>query len=849
MANAFNPDDSTTFYDYFTSVSKSLTPVIDPSILFQRYALGDAVSYARTAEQNLVLLQVLGGNELIVGGAGNDMLEGGAGNDTLDGGAGADTMIGGDGSDSYYVREDGDVVIETNATQSIGGSDLVYSYLADYTLTANVENGRIMSTTAANLTGNDLNNVLFAGQGNNVLNGGAGIDTVSYAFGVTGPTGVSVSLATESMQATGGSGRDTLISIEHLIGSAYADYLIGNKANNSLNGGAGNDTLDGGTGADTMMGGDGDDSYYVRESGDVVIETSATQSTGGTDIVHSYLANYTLGANIENGRIASLEAANLTGNSLDNLLYAGEGDNVLNGGAGIDTVTYGYGATTGSAGVSVSLAVTTAQATGGSGSDTLISIEHLIGSAFADQLTGNSANNRLEGGAGNDTLDGGAGADTMIGGGGNDIYHVRDSNDTVIETDKTPSSGGLDTVYSYLSNYTLGANVENGRIMSAAAANLTGNELKNVFYAGQGNNVLNGGAGTDTVSYFFGTTGTTGVSVSLAVTTAQATGGSGSDTLISIENLIGSSFADKLTGNSENNNLTGGAGNDTLDGGAGWDTMVGGDGSDSYYVRDIKDTVIETNATQSIGGSDLVYSYLSAYTLTANVENGRIMSTTAVNLTGNELNNVLFAGQGNNVLNGGAGIDTVSYAFGTTGTTGVSVSLAATAAQATGGSGSDTLISIENLIGSAYADTLTGNSTANSLTGGAGNDTLNGGAGNDVLVGGVGADKLYGGSGADRFDFNALNEMGVGATLRDVIGDFKHSEGDKIDLSTLDADLSTSGNDAFTFIGSNAFSSNATAQLRFADGILYGSVNADANAEFEIQLLGVSSLQLSDLIV
>jgi hypothetical protein len=99
------------------------------------------------------------------------------------------------------------------------------------------------------------------------------------------------------------------------------------------------------------------------------------------------------------------------------------------------------------------------------------------------------------------------------------------------------ATGGTDTVYSTLAAYTLTANVENGRILATVAANLTGNTLNNVLYAGAGNNVLNGGSGTDTVSYAYGLAGTTGVTVSLAVSTAQATGGSGSDTLTSIENL------------------------------------------------------------------------------------------------------------------------------------------------------------------------------------------------------------------------------------------------------------------------------------------------------------------------
>jgi len=240
-----------------------------------------------------------------------------------------------------------------------------------------------------------------------------------------------------------------------------------------------------------------------------------------------------------------------------------------------------------------------------------------------------------------------------------------------------------------------------------------------------------------------------------------------------------------------------------------------------------------------------VYSYLGAYTLGDNVENLRLLSTGAANGTGNSLNNVIDAGAGNNILNGGAGIDTASYAYATAA---VTANLALTTAQATGGSGSDTLLNFENLTGSNYNDKLTGNAAANTLIGGAGNDTLTGGAGNDLLIGGTGMDKLYGGTGADKFDFNALSEMGLGAALRDVIGDFKTSEGDKIDLSTLDANLATVANDAFSFIGSSAFSSNAAGQLRFAGGILYGSTDADTAAEFEIQLLGVNTLKVTDLI-
>jgi len=755
------------------------------------------------------------GNDTIAGGFGNDTLLGGLGDDFLSGGVGADSMVGGDGSDFYYAYDAGDSVTETNADPVSGGIDHVFTTLAAYTLGAHVENGTILATGAANLTGNALDNRLYAGNGNNVLDGAGGNDTVSYLYSAS--SGVSVSLAIAGAQATGGSGSDTLVAIENLGGSNQDDSLTGDgkanrlsgeQGNDFLNGGAGNDTLDGGagndtlwggTGADSLFGGDGSDSYYVDNAGDGVTETNANLASGGTDKVFSYLAAYTLGAHIENGRILATGAAHLTGNALDNLLEAGTGNNLLNGAGGNDTVSYLY-AVSGS-GVSVSLALAGAQATGGSGSDTLVAIENLSGSNHDDNLTGDGNANRLSGaqgndflngGAGNDTLDGGAGndrlwggsgADSLIGGDGSDFYYVDDAGDSVSETNANPASGGTDQVLTYLASTTLGAHIENGRILATGAASLIGNALDNLLDAGTGNNLLDGAIGNDTVSYLYGAS--SGVSVSLAIVGAQATGGSGSDTLIAIENLSGSTYDDSLTGNGNANRISGaqgndfldgGAGNDTLDGGAGndrlWggtgaDSLVGGDGNDSYYVDSAGDTVTESNANSTTGGIDLVYSSLAAYTLGANVENGRILTAGAANLSGNGLGNLLYAGAGNNLLDGAAGNDTLSYLYGAS--SGISVSLAVAGAQATGGSGSDTLTGIEHLVGSTHADTLTGDGLANRLEGGNGNDTLAGGAGNDTLLGGLGNDSLTGGLGADSFRFDTLPNA---ATNRDTIGDF-----------------------------------------------------------------------------
>ncbi|WP_205758158.1 calcium-binding protein [Macromonas bipunctata] len=245
-------------------------------------------------------------------------------------------------------------------------------------------------------------------------------------------------------------------------GQGYANGLYAitieteSTLSNLVEGTSGADSLDGGLGADTMEGGDGDDTYYVDNTKDQVIESSAT---GGNDLVISSLSAYTLSANIENGQIGNATAANLTGNDLANVIYAGKGNNVMNGGAGTDTVSYLFGTGAEKTGVTVNLASTAAQATGNSGRDTLKNIENLTGSALADKLTGNTGKNQLDGGAGNDTLNGGAGNDTLNGGAGNDTLNGGAGNDTlnggagndVLVFDKALVTGNVDEIVGFAS--------------------------------------------------------------------------------------------------------------------------------------------------------------------------------------------------------------------------------------------------------------------------------------------------------------------------------------------------------------------------------------------------------------
>ncbi len=454
---------------------------------------------------------------------------------------------------------------------------------------------------------------------------------------------------------------------------------------------------------------------------------------------------------------------------------------------------------------------------------------HVDGTAGADNLVGTAGNDIIQGFAGNDTLDGKAGADMLSGGDGNDLYYVDNVGDVVTEI----AGGGADIVYTTLASYKLAPNVEHGRLLSSGQADLVGNELANALYAGSGNNILDGGLGIDIVSYAYATAG---VTVTLGTTQAQDTEGSGIDTLRNIENLAGSRFDDNLLGNQANN---------ILNGGAGADFMAGGNGSDLYAVDNAGDIVRETNADATVGGIDTVESSI-AFTLGANVENLTLTGTGAINGTGNVLANKLLGNSGNNVLNGGAGIDTMA---GGLGNDTYYVDNAGDVVSEAPGAGTDTVISTvtrtlgdnqENLtLAGTAAINGTGNALANNIIGNAAANTLTGGLGKDVLEGG---------GGSDVFVFNASTETGVTSAAWDVINDFVRGQ-DKLDLRGIDANTATTTNDAFTtFIAATA-AFTAAGQLKFVNGVLYGNTDGDADAEFAIQLTGITQLTTADVML
>ncbi len=656
----------------------------------------------------------------------------------------------------------------------------------------------------------------FSGnQGNDTLDGGSGYgDTVVYddevLYGAPDPiTGVR-GYGTQGVTVHLGQGwgidtfgdRDTLISIDQIRATQFVDVMTGGSDDNGFWALAGADTVDGGAGEDRihydedyltggtagaivdLQAGYGIDGFGDR---DTLISIEHVHTTDNTDMITGSAHANRLVAYEGDDTVYGLEGNDtikgdggddtLDGGAGNDELWGGHGTDTLNGGAGNDTVRY----LDDEAGVNINLSTSTV-IDGTGATDTLISIENAFGSEFGDDIFGSTGGNRLSGRGGNDRIFASDGADTLLGGDGDD--------------------------------------------------SLTAGSGDDELWGEAGDDTLDGGSGDDVIRYL---EATSGVHVNLGQDTA-ADGDGGTDTLINIEDAHGSEFGDTLIGDSGSNRLLGFGGDDSINAAGGGDTMLGGDGNDTIQGAAGNDEIWGEAGDDIIdgGGGNDIARYLNASSgIRVNLNQGTASdgdggSDTLLNIedvhgsefgdaiTGDSGGNRLFAYGGDDTINGGGSADTMlggdgndsviggsgdDEIWGEAGddtldggdgsdlaryresTSSINVDLAqGTASDGVGGT--DTLISIENIHGTDFSDTISGNASNNRLFSYVGDDLVQGLGGNDLLLGGDGDDTLEGGAGNDEL----WGELGT-----DIL-----DGGDGTDLvryrsstSAIDANLST----------------------------------------------------------
>jgi len=630
---------------------------------------------------------------------------------------------------------------------------------------------------------------------------------------------------------SGGLGNDIL------DGGAGADKLFGEGGNDTLYGGADNDELQGGAGNDALIGGDGNDVYQfnIGDEHDQIIDTTGTDtlvlgvgitpalinvSRVGHEIKLTISANdsirfteNTVGSYaieriaFQDGSVWTAIDIQQTFNHAPPVLNTPATINYIDTpfvdnfatvtgtllGTDVDSPVLTYGVTGAGAvdnGTSISLTnpygtLTVTKATGAySFAPNSAGIEPLIANttssftvtvsdgllAVSKPLTITITQSGITESNGSDVLVNGAGINHWAGLQGNDTYYVDVAGDTITEN----AGEGTDIVYSTATSYTLSANIENLVIWGAGVSG-TGNELSNYIIGSNSNNIIDGGAGADILygdlgsdTYYVDDMGDVTSEIGTDWDVIYST--AASYTLnANIEALFLAGIANlNGTGNAQTNYLIGNAGNNSLDGQGGADVMAGGAGDDTYIVNDTGDVVVE-NAD---AGIDTVYSSIS-YTLAANTEN-LVLTGTATDAFGNNLNNQLTGNHTNNIFAGGAGSDTMT---GMAGNDAYYVDVAGDTIIENAGGGTDIVYStaasytladnVENLV--IWGTNGTGNAQDNYIFGNTGNNTLNGAAGKDVLYGDEGADTYIGGLGAD--SFNLTETTAATDTVRIATGD------------------------------------------------------------------------------
>jgi Ca2+-binding RTX toxin-like protein len=768
--------------------------------------------------------------------------------DTLNGAAGADTLIGGDGDDIYRVDNLRDTVVETAG----GGNDSVISSvshtLADGVETLTLTRGRLTGTgNAADnlLNGSTGADHLLGLAGDDTLDGGAGADTMEGGAGndiylidnagdliIEGADGgIDVAIVTRAgivvngdveiirlggtvHSLTGGTGDNTL------EGSGGGDTLDGGAGNDHILAGAGDDVIEATSGHDTLSGGEGDDLYHVHGAaveiedflGDDTLDGSDSASNDYIDLsgeteceIEHEIVHITPGGTTS-GPLDVQFLQDLTGSFADDIatvrglvpqlvaaIQAVQANAEFGVSSFVDKPISPFGATgewvyeqeLGLTADATALAGTYNGLTTLNGADSPESqLEALMQLALHAADVGFRADSARFVVLFTDAPFHVAGDGTAAG------ITTPNNGDAVID------GGGLGEDYPLIAQVAAALAAANIIPIFAIAGGFEATYQGLVTDLGRGAVVsltMNSSNIVDAI--------TAGM---IAVTTTRiedAISGSGDDTILGgVEDneLTGNAGGDRLEGRAGADVLVGGSGNDLLDGGAGNDTLSGGAGDDrAVFTGAMADYALAVTAAG-----------VTVTDLRAGSPDGTDVLTGIETLAFSDGDQALAA------LLGAVVLDTL--------TTGADVL---------------TVADTDNHLihGGNGNDVLTGGQGFDTIFGDAGNDVLSGGLGDDRLVGGALADTLTGGAGADTFVFDLATDSS--RSRPDLITDFT-SGLDLVDLTAIDADALTAGDQAFAFIGSAAFGMHA-GEMRLVTSTtgvarLMGDVNGDGVADLSI---------------
>jgi Ca2+-binding RTX toxin-like protein len=847
-----------------------------------------------------------GADELFQGSALDDDFVGGGGNDTfIVGYGGNDIATGGSGNDLFYVATLNNYGIGNVTIAGGGGTDTLQVQSKSADMYLQLRPGSFAAPAGIPVTASGIEIVQLL-SGFDSSRGWALGSAVAYTLDIAdgfAPTGGPLILDSSLLAASErlSLGPDALHDSDaflNLVGGAGVDRVYAGAGGSYLDGGGGDDELFTGLGNDVLIGGAGADVLGVRASA-AASNVDTVDGGEGNDRVQLFSVNgavtVTLGAGSDtiefptdgiNG-IGVLIGRNVTVTDF----AAGPGGDTLNWSSALFSYLSGYSGANPFASSHARLVQ--------DGGDVLLQLSRLAdtdyltllrlqnhvvadfasglggfvppaGNGGADVLTGSAGDDQIDGGAGNDFIDGGAGADRMIGGTGSDVFFVDDAGDQVIEM----AGEGIDEVRTSLATYSLfGTHIERLTATSGGAHDFRGNSGDNVVTGGTGNDFIrlmdggsdraNGGAGNDV--FLFGGTLTLSDVID---------GGPGTDQIAVQGNYSGGMMLGANVASVENLAIL-----------PGNDTRFGDPGTNFYdYVFAATDDAVATGAQLVVDANRLRPG--EDFTFNGSGETGGsffIYGGAGVDLlTGGAKNDVFLFGAwdqfgASDVITGGAGIDQLALRGNYTLTF-----------------GAGQLIGIENIgllsahdtrfgaLGSSYSYDLTmvdanvaagvqmvvdgaklriaeffrfdGSAETDGsfrVFGGLVDDVIVGSRNGDLIQGNGGADTLTGGQGADVFRYLSASDSTSSAT--DRILDFAAGT-DKIDLGRIDADTQTAGDQAFSWIGSSAFSGSAGQLRAYQEGsnwILQGDTDGDGSADFVVLVTpdGPTPLSASDFVL